>query len=84
MADGRLELLENLVWQGERLTADKRVRGSRADTATVAGQTVSGVILAESSVRYGTAYTVGEGGALTIITRYGFGVGAIGSTFRLG
>ena len=84
MSDARLFLQEREAWEAERLRADRRARGSRAGTATVAGQTVTGVVLAESGVEYGVTFTVGEGGEITITMPLGYGVGGYGTTLMYG
>lgn len=84
MPDDRLELLEKLTWDAERARADRVARGSRAGTATVAGQQVAGVVLAETSIRYSCTYVVEEDGSVTQTFGLGFGFGELGTTFALG
>ena len=72
--DSRLEIEERRVWDAERRRADRVARGSRAGTATAAGQSVAGVVLAETTIRYGSTYSVTDGVTIQVLPLgYGFG-----------
>lgn len=81
--DSRLEIEERRVWDAERRRADRTARGSRAGTATAAGQSVNGVVLAETSIRYGSTYSITDG-VTTQILPLGLGMGGYGVDFTYG
>jgi len=79
-----LELRERKALRDQQERADQAARGSRAGTSTVAGQNVAGVVLAETSIKYGATYSVGEDGAVTVEMDLGMGMGGLGEDFGLG
>ncbi|MHB8994565.1 MAG: hypothetical protein ACYC63_04870 [Armatimonadota bacterium] len=83
MADSRLELMEQAAWLRTKREAEQRARGSRAGTVTAAGASMTGLVLAESSMDYMATYTI-SGGVVTVQMALGTGLGTTGGTFATG
>ena len=79
--DNRLELIEMEMWALAQRRADLRARGSRASTATAAGISMTGITLAESSMRYAATYDLVTGNVSSVM---GTGMGTTGGTFGTG